>query len=221
MAQLPAFCDTCGTVFPSGYGGGGGSLMFMEACKAGPCPTCGGLGTVPDGSFKMEDTLVTLLSGPATSFERIAKLAVVIRESQGQGETPEQTLNRVYEVHSSFAFLGKFLGGTSLNTYLMTLLAIGTFVLQMQQAQPLSREEARLLISQAMVMAQEQKESAKPTPVSSVSPIASVDTTEVVPPNPLKPAVKQHDGNSVKGIKKTQSGDDGDQNPKYSAAPPK
>jgi hypothetical protein len=48
MVNLPAVCDVCGTIFPSGFTFAGGSHYF-SGCQSGPCPGCGGMGQIPDG----------------------------------------------------------------------------------------------------------------------------------------------------------------------------
>ena len=52
MPKLPAICDTCGTIFPSGYSVSGGGTMSAYGNISGPCPRCKGMGHVPDGQYK-------------------------------------------------------------------------------------------------------------------------------------------------------------------------
>jgi uncharacterized protein YecA (UPF0149 family) len=47
--NLPAVCNACGTIFPSGYVVSGGGPNFFLNNEAGPCPECGNWGRIPDG----------------------------------------------------------------------------------------------------------------------------------------------------------------------------
>ncbi|MGH2064787.1 hypothetical protein ACRCJ1_00110 [Aerococcus sp. L_4] len=55
--RLPAICENCGRVFPSSFSANN-STMFMEGCKSGPCPFCGGIGLVPNGMYAVVDEMI-------------------------------------------------------------------------------------------------------------------------------------------------------------------
>jgi hypothetical protein len=57
VAQLPALCDRCGTIFPSGYELRG-VRAYMVGNKSGPCPNCGGMGSVPDAFYEVFDETI-------------------------------------------------------------------------------------------------------------------------------------------------------------------
>jgi hypothetical protein len=49
---LPAICDTCGSSFNSGIAAAPGVRgLVLAGNKSGPCPNCGGLGSIPDGTY--------------------------------------------------------------------------------------------------------------------------------------------------------------------------
>lgn len=52
---IPVICDepACGTVWFSGsiFGIGPGATINSTGNKAGPCPTCNGMGHIPDGQY--------------------------------------------------------------------------------------------------------------------------------------------------------------------------
>jgi hypothetical protein len=77
----PAVCDNCGTVFPSGFAfGPGTSNILMTGNKSGPCPKCGGMGSVPDGVY---DTLGDTLNIVSTwSNKRITQLIAGLTQAQ-------------------------------------------------------------------------------------------------------------------------------------------
>jgi hypothetical protein len=79
--MAPAVCDNCGTVFPSGIAfGPGASDIRMTGNKSGPCPNCGGMGSVPDGVY---DTLGDTLNVVSTwSTERIIGLIEGLEQAQ-------------------------------------------------------------------------------------------------------------------------------------------
>lgn len=52
-----------------------GSRAILKGNKEGPCPRCGGLGSVQDGEYEYSaDASATLLSGPASSFATFREL---------------------------------------------------------------------------------------------------------------------------------------------------
>jgi hypothetical protein len=51
-AQIPAVCDRCGEVFPSGIALGPGAGATVIDSKSGPCPRCGDWGSIPNGAYR-------------------------------------------------------------------------------------------------------------------------------------------------------------------------
>ena len=49
---IPAICNKCGTIFPSGFAiGEAARSTAMEGNTSGPCPECGGMGRIPNGMY--------------------------------------------------------------------------------------------------------------------------------------------------------------------------
>jgi hypothetical protein len=77
----PAVCDNCRTVFPSGFAFGPGvANVQMTGNKSGPCPNCGGMGSVPDGVYNTLDDTLNIVS--TWSPERIAHLIASLEQAQ-------------------------------------------------------------------------------------------------------------------------------------------
>lgn len=53
LVNLPAVCDACGSIFPSGFAIRGGGSNNFSRNLAGPCPGCGGMGRVLDGTIDL------------------------------------------------------------------------------------------------------------------------------------------------------------------------
>lgn len=71
MPKLPAICDTCGTIFPSGYSVSGSGTMNAYGNISGPCPKCKGMGHVPDGQYQ---AIAESLSANLVNFKDIKAL---------------------------------------------------------------------------------------------------------------------------------------------------
>jgi hypothetical protein len=90
--QAPSICDNCGTIFPSGFAfgeGGGATLIFN---KAGPCPNCGGLGTIPDGLYEFVGDTLNIVS--SWTPERIQRLVAGL-ETARNGPNPRAATEAV------------------------------------------------------------------------------------------------------------------------------
>lgn len=90
MVILPAICDSCGTVFPSGYAGGGGSTMIMQGCISGPCPNCKGMGHVPDGTYRLVENIIEVLSAPQRTFEELKQFSDLLDRARKEEITTEE-----------------------------------------------------------------------------------------------------------------------------------
>lgn len=96
MPDIPAFCDNCGAIFRSGIFIGGGTAT-MVGNRAGPCPVCGSMGTIPDGVYSAAGNVLRLLSGPQKTVEQLKRLAAVINEARRTQEEPNQIAERIKE----------------------------------------------------------------------------------------------------------------------------
>lgn len=65
MVDVPAFCDWCGLVFPSGFDLGGSRVTLIG--NSSQCPRCGSAARIPDGTFDFIDSSIRLIRGPYRS----------------------------------------------------------------------------------------------------------------------------------------------------------
>jgi hypothetical protein len=80
---IPVFCDAhkCGTIwFDQSIFGGPGTIV-VEQCKAGPCPSCGSFGTIPDGTYNPVSGFINKIG----DWQRIAFALMAIRDAIADG----------------------------------------------------------------------------------------------------------------------------------------
>jgi hypothetical protein len=134
MALIPVFCDNpaCGTVWAttSLIGGSGAADITMTGNKVGPCPNCGGMGSVPDGVYNLvNDTLqvVTTAAGELSA-EALQRLIDSVRRASEVGESPDAFAERVTSEDPDLAPVVNVLlqqaRGGSWEQHLVTFLAI-------------------------------------------------------------------------------------------------
>ena len=96
MALVPVFCDHCGTLFATGsFIGGDATGVTFEDCGFGPCPTCGQMGRVLDGTFEFIGDTINVLSAPEWSLEKLGWLQQRIEAAQRGQASPEQVVDEV------------------------------------------------------------------------------------------------------------------------------
>ena len=93
--MIPAFCDRCGTAFPSGIFIGNVTNLTLMGNRAGPCPKCGAMGHVPDGVFNVLGAAIEIISAPSRTFEELTKLSAILQESQALNESPAAVAEKV------------------------------------------------------------------------------------------------------------------------------
>jgi hypothetical protein len=95
MPAVPAFCDTCGTVFNSGFFVENSRGVTFGGNRSGPCPKCGGMGHVPDGVFNFVGNTIEILSAPERTRAELMRLAEILKEAKERSESKEQVVQRI------------------------------------------------------------------------------------------------------------------------------
>lgn len=139
MALVPVFCDNpaCQTVWASaGVIGGNATSIRMTGNKVGPCPNCGGMGSVPDGVYNLvDDTLeiVSLASG-GLSIDALQRLIGSVRRASTTNESAAAFKARVAAETPDLApvvnvFMRQSSSSGSFQQQLVTFLTILTVIL--------------------------------------------------------------------------------------------
>ena len=99
MPNIPAMCDNCGSLFPSGMSVGGNAQIFSFGSKSGPCPNCGGMGSIPNGLYTAVETAGQILLNAQLTPEELFKLKTILDVSRENNIKPEDTIKSLQEVN--------------------------------------------------------------------------------------------------------------------------
>ena len=81
MPEAPAFCDSCGSIFGSGFHFEESTNIILSGCTS-ICPYCGGIGRIPDGVYNFVGSTIELLTGPQRSVTELQLLARILKEAK-------------------------------------------------------------------------------------------------------------------------------------------
>lgn len=98
MATVPGICDECGSVFGAeALTGAEGRNIKLGGARIGPCPSCGGAGSVPEGVYDL--VMDTLRVVEMAAIEKVVFDAVIeVLEGRASGEvSDEEVIERVEE----------------------------------------------------------------------------------------------------------------------------
>lgn len=109
MPIIPAFCDSCGTAFPSGIFAENCLHMTMTGNRSGPCPKCGGMGSVPDGIFNIVGNAIEILNAPMRTVEQLKRYAQVLDEAKEQKLSREDVKKKIDEEVPEFSTISQYL----------------------------------------------------------------------------------------------------------------
>lgn len=113
----PAVCDRCGTMFSSGIVIDEAKNVTLAGNRAGPCPSCGATGHVPDGVFNFINNTIELLSGPQRTIAELQRLAQVLRAQQRRGASAEEIQSTIRHEAPELASLADTLPGNRSELY--------------------------------------------------------------------------------------------------------
>ncbi|WP_287032975.1 hypothetical protein [Methylophilus sp.] len=134
MPDVPAFCNRCGTAFPSGLSFNNSYNIKIRNVISGPCPKCGAMGTVPDGVFNFIDDTIEILSAPQTTIDDLHRLSEIIEQAKrfkySAAYLSAQIEQEVPNLISLRSFLPK--DATQLAAYLAVLVSIIALIVTSQ-----------------------------------------------------------------------------------------
>ncbi len=144
MPFIPAICNNCQLIFPSGFGGPGKIHATFVGCRSS-CPKCGGVGTILDGVYDSVGDTVSLISHNP---DQLRRLAEVVRLAQQNQQTPAEIEKKFDEVAPG---LGKFLpkNATELQGYLTLLVKYLTLIVGLITVSKFDATNVRALIDNA------------------------------------------------------------------------
>lgn len=135
--NIPAFCDDCGTIFPSGFVADRAFTTTLVNNKSGPCPKCGGWGHLPDGTFNFIDNTIEILTGTERSVSELQRLQKILNDAQAKSiETNE--VKDILKRETAFKSIADLLpkNRTDLYAFITIILAIITIILSASRQKP-------------------------------------------------------------------------------------
>jgi hypothetical protein len=132
MVTIPAFCLTCGRVFPSQmFGFAPGARVRIHAMgNIETCPYCGGMAQTADGVFEVTGDILRVVSAPQITRDMLAALSVVVRRAFQENNPPEEVAQEVEKIDPSFGSLIRrsAMGGSFLVVLILLLWTIRSCV---------------------------------------------------------------------------------------------
>lgn len=153
MLHVPAICENCEIIFPSGIVGEN-STVVINNVRSGPCSRCGKDGVVPDGYYDIKDKIINIFVNSDISIDRIRNIYKIINEAKNSQNDPDFIIDKIKndaeELKSIFDLAPKtksqlygFL--TLILTFIMTIIMI----ISMSNTQnKITKEDLKTIIDQ-------------------------------------------------------------------------
>jgi hypothetical protein len=131
--HVPAICDNCAAIFPSGSDAEDSENITFAGNPAGPCPVCGGAGHIPDGVFSFLAKVIENLSVPPRTNGVLISLAAILTESCRDARSPEEVAERINKEVPELAALSGLFPETKPALYAYLALTVGVISLLLQE----------------------------------------------------------------------------------------
>lgn len=156
MVNIPAFCDICGAAFPSGFAFENCRNIHLQGNKSGPCPRCGGMGSVIDGVFDIAGDVIKILAAPKRTIESLQKLSELLKEAAVKKQSAEDISSKIEKELPEYSSIAKYIpkNATELVAWLTLILVA------IQTINNLGKDEApdiNIILNQSVEQSVEQK----------------------------------------------------------------
>lgn len=138
-----------------------------------PCPACGTMAELMDGEFDFIDGVITVLSAPAITRERLESLKGLF-DAVRRGETSAAQAVAAVAEDPALEGLKKFMpqNATDLGTYVLVLIGIITVLLMLRPAPGVDHEKLTETVVKAVIAGEHQSPppTAQPAPPTTQPP---------------------------------------------------
>lgn len=132
---VPAVCDNCGAIFPSGFEATNSTNITFSGCASGPCPACGGIGHIPDGVYNFVGNTIELLSGPSRTVTELQRLADILKNAREKQSSRQEISKEIEKELPELSSLKDILPKTRTELYAFIAIIISTIALLVSQSQ--------------------------------------------------------------------------------------
>lgn len=141
MALLPVICDSCNAVWGAEriIAGSGAINIRMTGNTVSPCPNCGGVGSIPDGVYDLQEDTLTVVESSGASAGQLQEIIGLLESLRdGQRSTPEVIAEVDSTVPDLVPTVERALGNPA---WIAVLIAILSLYLQMSAPSPPTAEQ--------------------------------------------------------------------------------
>jgi hypothetical protein len=148
--QPPAICDTCGTVFTIPFFGGTGTVKLTNV-SFGPCPNCGGNGSVPDGLYQFTgDALNVFSTWPVDRLQRIVDAIQAARNAPNPQAAVQNVLRTEPELSGLARTLASLRDPQTVLAFIVVLLTTLQIVLSQAESGSTTTIKEQTVIEQVI-----------------------------------------------------------------------
>ena len=91
MASIPAICmnTSCLTMFSSGFAAENARNITFADCTSSPCPKCGGIGKIPDGTYSVIENVIFATINNTLDKALLNKIKTTIERELSRSKSPK------------------------------------------------------------------------------------------------------------------------------------
>jgi len=156
LARIPAICNNCGRLFPTGFAVEGQGVAQIINCAAGPCPYCGSMGKIPDGIYSALTNTAHLLASGAILAPHLIQLISILNSSTVKKADSESVSSQIKENLPELSSIADYFPKTraELYAFMAILIALATLILNTCKSETSSpsvlNSNINLIVNQAI-----------------------------------------------------------------------
>ena len=97
MFKVPAVCESCGLIFPSGIVVTSATNVTVRGNRCGPCPRCGSMGHSIDATFDFVGNVLRVVSATPEALDVLRRIQEAIKAAN-EAKTTEEAVRKTSEI---------------------------------------------------------------------------------------------------------------------------